>query len=264
MEEIKMKCENGIYFAPIDIKVDEWKEMLVNKEIFNEVRMKMILDWYNQPFHQSTTKEVMQKNGIPSGKNPYNGIVVGLGRDIVKYLNRFEVIDTTGGKSFFIIVFEGWHENYDKGGNFIWKLRDELVQAMEELSLVDKNNNRVELENIDNVSVFNEGGKVSYYTTKYERDVRCRKLAIKIHGTKCQICGFDFAKVYGEYGKDFIEVHHIKPLNERNEKVQINPETDLICICSNCHRMIHHRKRGILTPEQLREIVNRQRELNGC
>lgn len=253
MKTMQLNCENGIYSAPIDITVDEWKAMLSNSHIFNEVRLKMILDWYRQPFHRATTKEIMLLNNIDGG-TPYNGIVVGLGRDIIKYLDRFEVLDTTGkGKSYFIIVFEGWYENFEKGGNFIWKLRDELVQALEDLNLTP--NFESSQEYSDNVSLIKEGERVSYYTTKYERKPQNRLAAIKMHGAKCQICGFDFEKVYGEFGKGFIEVHHITPLHNINEEVDVNPETDLICICSNCYRMIHHRKRGTLTPKKLKEII---------
>lgn len=101
-----------------------------------------------------------------------------------------------------------------------------------------------------------EGKKTVIYTTKYERSAKNREDAKRIHGTKCMICGFDFEKIYGERGKDFIEVHHIKPLYSRDEEVRINPRTDLICVCSNCHRMIHRRKNNILTPDELRALIN--------
>lgn len=41
-----------------------------------------------------------------------------------------------------------------------------------------------------------EGHKVGYYTTKYERDPKLRKVAIELNckerGYKCYVCGFDF------------------------------------------------------------------------
>lgn len=98
-----------------------------------------------------------------------------------------------------------------------------------------------------------EGGKILYYTTKYERNIKNRANAIKVHGTKCMVCGFDFESMYGEIGKGFIEVHHIKPLSSLQEKVCINPSTDLVCLCSNCHRMIH--KKGILSVKKLKKLI---------
>lgn len=100
-----------------------------------------------------------------------------------------------------------------------------------------------------------EGRKVAIYTTKYERSARNRKEAIRIHGTKCMICGFDFEEVYGELGKGFIEVHHIKPISELEGEVKVDPGTDLICVCSNCHRMLHRYRDEIVTVEKLREVL---------
>ena len=101
-----------------------------------------------------------------------------------------------------------------------------------------------------------EGRKVCYYTTKYERNSKNRSDAIRIHGTVCMVCGFDFEKKYGEIGRGFIEVHHVRPLSSRNEEVVINPETDLVCVCSNCHRMIHRDHDNILTIDELRSILS--------
>ena len=69
------------------------------------------------------------------------------------------------------------------------------------------------------------------------------------------ICGFDFEEKYGELGRGYIEVHHIKPLSELNEEVVIVPETDLICVCANCHRMLHRFRNYIVTPEELKQMV---------
>ena len=105
---------------------------------------------------------------------------------------------------------------------------------------------------------FSEGRKYARYITKYERDPRNRINAIKIHGTKCMVCGFDFEKVYGAYGKNFIEVHHVKPLYDLGEEEIINPNTDLVCLCSNCHRMIHRKRDSILSIEQLKLITKQE------
>ena len=80
--------------------------------------------------------------------------------------------------------------------------------------------------------------------------------AIKIHGVTCQICGFNFEETYGEYGKDYIEIHHIKPLHTLEEKMIINPETDLICVCANCHRIIHRNKNRLLSVEEIKKMIN--------
>ncbi|WP_277407618.1 HNH endonuclease [Lacrimispora xylanisolvens] len=83
--------------------------------------------------------------------------------------------------------------------------------------------------------------------------------ALRIHGYQCFVCGFDFKNSYGELGKEYIEIHHKKPLYSLTEEIEINPETDLIPVCSNCHRMIHRRKDRIITVEELKEIVQIQK-----
>ena len=69
------------------------------------------------------------------------------------------------------------------------------------------------------------------------------------------VCDFDFEEVYGELGKDFIEVHHTKPLSSLEHEVEVNPEEDLVCLCSNCHRMIHRNRNKIMTVEELKKLM---------
>lgn len=72
----------------------------------------------------------------------------------------------------------------------------------------------------------------------------------------CEACGFDYEDVYGERGKDYIEVHHVVPLHAAGEGV--TKLTDLALICANCHRMIH-RRAPWPTPAELREAVRARR-----
>lgn len=97
-----------------------------------------------------------------------------------------------------------------------------------------------------------EGGVKYYYGKHYERNAKNRKAAIEIHGLNCFTCGFNFEEVYGERGKDFIEVHHIKPLSTLENLVEINPETDLVPLCANCHRMVHRRQDDVWGVEDLK------------
>lgn len=99
-----------------------------------------------------------------------------------------------------------------------------------------------------------EGARKQYFTTRYERDPKKRAEALRIHGLSCAVCGMDFENVYGELGKGYIEVHHVKPLYCLEGESEVNPETDLVCLCSNCHSMIHHKKNYIMSVEELREI----------
>lgn len=56
----------------------------------------------------------------------------------------------------------------------------------------------------------------------------------------CEVprCGFDFEAVYGELGRDYAQVHHLKPLGDRTTPSQTKL-SDLAVVCANCHAMIH-------------------------
>ena len=106
-----------------------------------------------------------------------------------------------------------------------------------------------------------EGMAKEYHATRYERNQTARQLCIRHYGSpvRCQICGFDFEKIYGPRdGKSpFIEVHHIQPLGEMKsaKKHAVDYTKDLIPVCSNCHRMLHHFKPYTLTPKELKDIL---------
>ena len=124
------------------------------------------------------------------------------------------------------------------------------------LRIVTSNVVEEEREGYQSLTSFKvEGKKKVVYTTKYERDPQLRTDAIQIHGLVCKGCKMDFEKGYGELGKDFIHVHHIKPISERGEDL-VNPETDLTVLCPNCHSIVHRKRNNTLSIEELQSIFN--------
>ena len=57
---------------------------------------------------------------------------------------------------------------------------------------------------------------------------------------RCEVpgCGFDFFETYGELGKEFAFVHHLKGLAARGRPSKTSLD-DLAIVCGNCHAMIH-------------------------
>lgn len=113
-------------------------------------------------------------------------------------------------------------------------------------------------EELEQYGTRTEGRITSYYGKKFERDPINRELAIQIHGVTCAACNFNFEQKYGERGRDFIEIHHIKPLSSLGGSTEINPKEDLVPLCANCHRMVHRRKDHVLTMEELKEILQKE------
>ena len=99
-----------------------------------------------------------------------------------------------------------------------------------------------------------EGGKTYAQVSKYERDPRLRYECVTALGPQCRICSFDFEVVYGELGRAYCHVHHIRPLSEEKGSHFVDPIKDLIPVCPNCHAMLHARNPA-LTPDELRAIL---------
>jgi 5-methylcytosine-specific restriction protein A len=106
-----------------------------------------------------------------------------------------------------------------------------------------------------------EGRPVAAVGTRFERNPVNRLLCIRHHGMSCWVCDFGFESVYGEIGLDFIEVHHLLPVSTRGETM-INPVTELVPLCSNCHSMVH-RQNPPIHPVALRERLGRAPKDNG-
>ncbi|WP_394136450.1 HNH endonuclease [Aliivibrio fischeri] len=69
----------------------------------------------------------------------------------------------------------------------------------------------------------------------------------------CEVCSFDFQKVYGELGLEFCEVHHLKKLSDAEKYVETTL-SDLAIVCSNCHRIIH-RTNPMKTIPELKGVI---------
>lgn len=108
-----------------------------------------------------------------------------------------------------------------------------------------------------------EGKQILYYGTRYERNPNLRRTALELCKQKngaliCEVCQTNYENCYGELGNSVMEVHHLKPLGQIKEEHDINPETDLVCLCANCHKVMHSaiRKYGhTLTATELKETV---------
>lgn len=107
-------------------------------------------------------------------------------------------------------------------------------------------------------SSFSEGRKLIRKHIVRERNhqliSKAKNEYLKKNGTlKCEICGFDFEKVYGSIGSGFIEAHHLKPISMMKDGEKTLLE-DIVLLCSNCHSMVH-RKKPWLSKEELLTLI---------
>jgi len=104
---------------------------------------------------------------------------------------------------------------------------------------------------------YSEGALSLHVTTRYERDPAARRACIEAHGTSCIVCGFSFEETFGDHGKGFIHVHHLKPLAQAGSVNRTDPIDDLVPVCPNCHYMLHRGER-LLSPKELRRIIKQK------
>jgi hypothetical protein len=138
---------------------------------------------------------------------------------------------------------------------------DEVASFLEEIfSLVDNRMAADELapERPQHRDTFPEGREFEHRHLARERSSKLVALA-KEHRRRttgrlaCDVCSFDFAKVYGRTGDGYIEAHHLVPVMELTAESETRIE-DLALVCANCHRMLH-RRRPWLGMSELKELL---------
>jgi len=87
-----------------------------------------------------------------------------------------------------------------------------------------------------------EGQRAKREAWFFSRNPRLVRDAKDHYDYQCQACLFRYEKQYPMIGKDFIEVHHLNPLSERENAAADHRLTSLsqvTALCANCHRMVH-------------------------
>lgn len=144
-----------------------------------------------------------------------------------------------------------------------------VVGMMRKLGEAKKTGPQIEL--IDENLVIREGRRHKKTSIAYERSDAVRRAAFKHYQRDdghiiCEVCGFDFLAVYGERGKDYIEIHHEIPLYETNgeerEEILRDAIENVKPVCSNCHSIIHRKRDDPISVEKLKELVRQSRFKN--
>ena len=86
---------------------------------------------------------------------------------------------------------------------------------------------------------YQEGAVQQIRVNRYERDKKAREACLSHYGYVCQVCHIKLSDVYGAISSTLIHVHHIKPMSEIGELYIVDPISDLIPVCPNCHAVIH-------------------------
>lgn len=98
---------------------------------------------------------------------------------------------------------------------------------------------------------YRTGAVARVLVNRYERNPEARAACLAKHGRRCMVCKLALGQRYGDIGKDFIHVHHLKPLGTTKRSYRLDPATDLVPVCPNCHAMLH-RQNPPFTVDELR------------
>lgn len=155
-------------------------------------------------------------------------------------------------------IYLSYHiKNSTKPSQFVFSTNKFYSKAYSEIACEENSLGN----SFDTFSAEDEGKSKIIQHMSYERSLKNRAKAIEIHGTACSVCDFDFNEFYGEeLASDYIEIHHIKPVSEFQGT--IDPETDLIPVCPNCHRMLHRYRNKTLSIEDLKKIIHSNKQNN--
>lgn len=230
----------------------QWSEILLHQELTNDTNLSIFQALYSFDGHKAYASQIGLLLGY-KGKSPHAPLNSEIGR-YAKRIAKFYDIQFTERSSrkykYWDLFFKGWKE----GKYFVWQLKPEIAEALEECKLTGEQPYPEELI-FENDLALTEGARRTVVVNAYERNTEARRRCIARWGCRCAVCNFDFLTTYGSIGSGFIHVHHLVPVSEIGQSYQIDPVNDLKPVCPNCHAMLHT-SNPPLGIEQLREIIN--------
>lgn len=122
---------------------------------------------------------------------------------------------------------------------------DELIKTVATLEVIEQNNNPLKTLNYLNEKYkdYEPQKKNKMINSHIDRGKGVTDALKRILGARCQICNWEgFVKKSGE---QYIEAHHLSQLsfNQVNSLCSDN----VILLCPNCHRKIHHAKDVVIS-----------------
>ena len=114
----------------------------------------------------------------------------------------------------------------------------------------DSDNFSISQEKNEEITIEETYKKKAHYSIERPNSSKIKKIKKEL-GYTCQSCNFDFEKIYGELGKEYIEAHHLTPLSQLSKgQSRMITKKDFAVLCANCHRMIHR----LDTPSDLQKL----------
>lgn len=153
----------------------------------------------------------------------------------------------------------------DKGKEYVGE-NESVFYALKQQGLTSLQLDK-EIEDDYSSIIIEEGALSKIPVNHRERSSKLRKIAIdefkKRGGGRiiCDVCGFDFWSTYGDLGRDYIHIHHRSPVHTMDIAGSAQSVSKslakLVSLCANCHAMIHRKTDRLISPEELRALMER-------
>lgn len=172
------------------------------------------------------------------------------GADVVTYDGEYEYID------------HYWERAPDDNGDMRDAIRFKLAPAEGIEAAIDED----DVPNLSDEELFQRakesktttrsgsGSTTSDASTSYTRSDLVRDFALRMADGVCQACKAD-APFLDTNGEKFLEVHHLYRVSDGG----VDDPENVIALCPNCHREVHHGQRG---DELNQDLIDRAKKRN--
>jgi len=178
----------------------------------------------------------------------------------VRNLVSHRTLDGKGLASYESVGRDGLHKITGKGEKY-------LLENINGFTFILNNNfnkdQRKQIIDGDYENLIIEEGFTKFSQIKIKiRSRRLVKIARRHYSLNgkiyCSACSFGFEDFYGEIGRGYIEIHHLKPIFAYEDSLEqnINEALENVApVCSNCHRMIHRKSDQLLSIPSLQALI---------
>lgn len=130
--------DEGIYTCNTGLSIEDWKNILSNENITPENVMRLIKAWYKQEKHEASCKQIATYIDDERITPSYcNSTITQYGKSICRTL-KIKLLNNDGSNTYCQFLMDGHYGVYENGKVYNWILKEEVVEAIEELGLVEK------------------------------------------------------------------------------------------------------------------------------
>ena len=137
----QITVRNGDLYCPAQVTKEEWKEILFDKAFMSNNYKFSLSIFFLESDHKATCKFLADKYKV--SPSSLSGFITQFSARVQGKLDKFKIIKEDGAPNWWLVTMTGKKLS---GGLFEWRMRQELVEAIEELNYV--NSNQISFDNL--------------------------------------------------------------------------------------------------------------------